>query len=113
MFDTSNAVMNIRGGSDNIAVLEWVSKFTSRDETAGVSDISHQKGVMLISNGAKGGIVPVTGVRRGTADDQAGLEDLGLRLEAVVVDELGGGVEAVGEGLEVDRRRGHLLFGGL
>ena len=43
---------------------------------------------MLVGNLAEGGIVPVTRISRGTADDEAGLEYLCLLRQTLVVDEL-------------------------
>lgn len=49
----------------------------------------------------------------GTADNKTGLEDTSLGVEGPVVDELGGGVKDVAEGMEENGRCDHLLFGGL
>ena len=68
---------------------------------------------MLVGDLAERLVVPVAGVRGGTADEQTRLVDLGELRDALVVDELRLGVERVGEGLEVDGGRRHLLLRGL
>lgn len=78
-----------------------------------MSDIRHEISTMLVGNSTEGLVVPVTGISGSTADDKTGFVNLCLSLECLVVDELSGGLKTVGKGLEVDRRCGHLLFGGL
>ena len=76
------AIENLRGGGDNVAVLEGVRELTGGDEARGVRDVSHQEGTVLVSSGAQGGVVPVTGVRGGTADDETGLDRKSTRLNS-------------------------------
>ena len=103
----------VRGGSDDITVLERIRLLTSSNETRDVSNVGHKVGTVFIGNSTEGLVVPVAGVSGSTTDDEAGLVDLCLSLESIVVDELGAGLKTVGKGLEVDRRCGHLLFGSL
>ena len=79
-------MMYIRGGGDNITELEWVSEFASSDETTSVSDIGHQESIVLIGNGAEGGIVPIARIRGSAADNKAGPKDFCLRRKSFVVD---------------------------
>lgn len=102
-----------RSSRNNITVLKRIRQLLRRDQTARVCDIGHQVRAVLVRRLPQARVIPVTRVSRGTADDEFGLEDAGLGGEFGVVDELGVGVEAVGEGLEVDGGSGHFLFGGL
>ena len=86
-----------RRGGDHVTVLEWVGEFLSGDETRRVSNICHQVGPMFIDNLAKCGIIPITGICRGAANDETGFEDTGLRGEGSIVNELGCGVKTVRE----------------
>jgi len=110
---TQRIFSNSRSSRNNITVLEGVVQLGSSNQSTSVGNISHQVSTVLISDLAEGGIVPVAGVSRGTADDQTGLEDAGLLGEGFVIDELVGGVKTVGKRLKVDGRGGHLLLGGL
>ena len=92
----------VRGGSDDITVLERIRLLASSNETRDVSNIGHKVGTVFIGNSTEGLVVPVAGVSGSTTDDEAGLVDLCLSLESIVVDELGAGLKTVGEGLEVD-----------
>ena len=58
---------------------------------------------MFVRDRAEGLVIPVTGVRGRTADNETGLEDARLLSKTAVVDELRCGVKTVREGLEVDR----------
>jgi len=104
---------NSRSGGDDIAVLEGVVELLSSDETAGVGDVGHEPSTLLVGDLAEVGIVPVTGVGRGTANDETRLVNLSRGLELGIVDDAGLGDDGVGEGLEVDGGGGHLLFGSL
>lgn len=66
---------------------------------------------MLVRGGAEALVVPITGVRRGTADNQTGLEAMSSLAQSSIVDELSGGVQTVREGLEVDRGCRDLFLG--
>ena len=103
----------MRRGGDHITVLEGVGKLASSHKTARVSDVGHEERAMLVSNLAESLVIPVAGVRRGTADDQAGLVDLRQRRNVLVVHELRRRVKTVGERLEVDGGGRHLLLRGL
>lgn len=100
-------------GSDDIAILERVVQFLSSNEAASVGDISHERSTLLVCDLAEFGIFPVTGISRGTADDETRLENLGLRREAWVVNEVGIRGDSIRVGLEVDGRGSHLLLSGL
>jgi len=101
------------GRGDDVAVGERVQEGSGGDEARGVGDVGHEPGAVFVGGGAEVGVVPVARVGGGAADDEAGLEELGLLVEAGVVDELGFGVEAVRERLEVDRGCADLLLGRL
>lgn len=75
--------------------------------------VGHEVGTVLVGNLAEAGIVPLTRVGRGTTDEDLGAEELSVLLEAVEINETGGGIDLVGHGLEVDRGGGDLLLGGL
>ena len=47
-------------------------------------------------------VIPVTRVSRGTTNNQAGLEDLGLRGEPSIVNQIGFGSDGIRERLEVN-----------
>lgn len=117
---------NARGGADDIAVLEGVVLNLSGNESRDVGHVhpggqpkddqlgsefklgagqsSHEVRAVHVSNLAEAGVVKVPGVGRSTADEDPGLEEEGVLLEGIVVDETGGGVHLVREGLEVDGR---------
>lgn len=101
---------NSRRGRDNVTELERVRELARRDETTRVRDVGHQERAVLVRGGAECRIVPVPRVRGRATDDQLRLEDLRLRRELLVVDELRRRVESIREGLEVDGRRRHLLL---
>lgn len=94
-------------------MVEGTLQLLSSNETAGVGHVGDEPSTFGIGDLAEGVVFPVTRVSRGTADDETGLEELGKLCDVFVVDELGLGVEAVGKGLEVDRRRRNLLLGSL
>lgn len=96
-------------GRDDVTVLKWVGSFLSGDEAADVGHVAEEEGAALVGDGAEAGVVPVAGVGAAAADDEAGAEVEGLLLELVVVDVAGGGVDLVGEALEVDGGGGDLL----
>jgi hypothetical protein len=97
----------------HITVLERVVQHLRRDEPARVRDVRHERRAVFVCGRTQGGVVPVARVGGGAADDEARLEETGLFGEFGVVDELGGGFEAVGERLEVDRGGGDFLLCGL
>ena len=67
----------------------------------------------LVADGAEALVVPVARVRRAAADDELRLEEHGLLLKLVVVDEARVDVQAVRERLKIDRRRRDALLGGV
>lgn len=103
----------VGGGGDNIAVFEGRLGLLSGNETGDVGHVGHEVGTVLVGDLAEAGIVPLTGVGRGTADENLGAEELGVLLESVKINETGGHIDLVGHGLEVDRGGRDLLLGGL
>ena len=104
---------NTRCGSDNITVFKGVIKFASSDQSTRVRDIGHKIGSMLIGRRAEVFVVPITGIRRCTTDYQSGLKEFGISLEFLVIYELGGRIEAVRKGLEVDGGCRYFFLGGV
>lgn len=105
--------LNSRRGGDDVTVLKGVVELLSSDETRGVSHVAHQPSTLPRGDLLQTLVVPVSGVGRGTTDEKTGLEDLGLLGKRLVVNQVGVGVESVGQGLEVDGGSGHLLLGSL
>lgn len=103
----------VRRRGDNVTEVERRAVLTRGDETRDVSHVAHQVGTVGIGNLPEPGIVPVSGVSRSSADDESGLVQPGVDLQLLVVDQAGLRVDTVRERLEVDRRRGDLLLGGV
>mmetsp|Transcript_4311 Transcript_4311/g.19240 ORF Transcript_4311/g.19240 Transcript_4311/m.19240 type:complete len:282 (-) Transcript_4311:28-873(-) len=103
----------VRGGGDDVAVLEGLRLLLGGDEAGDVGHVHHEHGAALVRNLAKLGVLPVAGVRGAAADDHLGPEVHGLLLELGEVDVAGGRVELVREGLEEDGGGGDLLLGGV
>lgn len=103
----------VSGGGNDIAVLEGVVQLLSSNEAGCVGNVCHEPGALLVGNFAEFSIIPVAGVSGSTADDETGLEDLRLSSKTSVIDEVGVGCDGIRVGLEVDRRRSHLLLSGL
>lgn len=101
----------VGGRSNNVTELKGVVKFLRRDQPTRMCDIGHQPRAFALRDFFERTVVPVPWVCGRAADDQAWLKDLGLGVEASVVDEPGAGDSGVGEGLEVDGRGGHLFLG--
>lgn len=78
----------VSSSGNNIAVLKRVVQLLSSDETGSVGDIGHEPSALLVSDFTELGILPVTGVSRSTADNEARFEDLSLGGKAGVVDEV-------------------------
>lgn len=95
-------MISSRGGGDNVAVLEGAVEFLGGDQTTGVGDISHEPGAFLGGGLFELSVIPVTGVSRGTANNETGLKDLGLGSETSIVDEVGFRSDCIGKGLEVN-----------
>lgn len=104
---------DVRGGGNNIAVLERRVLDLTGDETRDVGHVGEEVSSLLVGNASEGLVVPVPRVGGGTADDETGLEKVGVGREALVVDQTGLLNDLVGERLEVDRGRSDLLLGGL
>lgn len=94
--------MSSRGGGDDVAVFEGAVELLGGDQTAGVSDISHEPGAFLGGSLFELSVIPVTWVGGGPADNETGLEDLGLGSQASIVDEVCFGSDCVGKRLEVN-----------
>jgi hypothetical protein len=86
-------------------VFEGAVELLGGDQTAGVSDICHEPGAFLGGGLFELSVIPVTGVGRGTTDNETGLEDLGLGSQASTVDEVGFRSDCVGKRLEVKLTR--------
>lgn len=101
----------MRGGGDDVAVLERRALLTGRDETRDVSHVREEVRALAVGDLSETSVVPVAGVGRTAANDETGLEEVRVGLELGVVDDTSSGVDAVRERLEVDRRSGDLLLG--
>ena len=107
------ACRHSRRGSDDVTVLKRAVQFLCRDQTTRVGDIRHQISTIPIANSLERSVIPVSWVRGSTADDQTGLEYLGLLVQCDVINELRGRIETIRERLEVDGGCGHLFLGSL
>lgn len=92
----------VGGCADEVTVVEGVLLDLSGNETRDMGHVHHEVGTLGVGNLAKAGVVPVTGVGRGTANDEARLEEVGLLLEEVVVNEAGLSIDLVRQRLVVD-----------
>jgi hypothetical protein len=101
------------GRADDVAELEGVVLNLSGDETRNVRHVHHEVRLVDVGDLAQASVVEVPRVRGGTANDDPGLEEDGVLLEGVVVDQPGGVVDLVRERLEVDGRRRDLALGGV
>ena len=93
----------VGGGGNDVAVLEGTGLLAGGDEAGDVGHVHEEEGAVGIGDLTELLVVPITRVGGSTADEHGGLEEGGVLLELLVVDEAGLGVDAVGEGLEVDR----------
>lgn len=100
----------VGGGADKVTLVERVLLNLSRDETRDVGHVHEEVGALAVGNLAQALVVPVTRVGGGTADDKAGLEEVSLLLEELVVDQAGVGVDLVGKRLVVDGGGGDFAF---
>jgi hypothetical protein len=103
----------VGGGGDDVAVLERRALLTGRNETRDVSHVREEVRALGVCDLSETSVVPVAGVGRTAANDETGLEEVRVGLELRVVDDTSRGVDAVRERLEVDRRSGDLLLGGV
>jgi hypothetical protein len=101
----------VGGGGDDVAELEGARLLAGGDQTRDVGHVGKEVGALGVGDLAKPSVVPVTGVSGTTADEETGLEEVGVGLELRVVDDTGGRVDSVWERLEVDGRSGNLLLG--
>mmetsp|Transcript_37867 Transcript_37867/g.83159 ORF Transcript_37867/g.83159 Transcript_37867/m.83159 type:complete len:266 (-) Transcript_37867:74-871(-) len=100
---TRTAERLVSGGSNDVAELERTLLHAGGDEAGNVSHIHQEEGAVGVGNLSELGVVPVAGIGRSAADDHGRLEEGGVLRQAVVIDEAAVGMDAVGEGLEVDR----------
>lgn len=77
-----------------------------------IASSSHEVGAVDVGNLAKASVVKVPGVSGSTADENLGLEEVGVLLESIVVDQASGGVNLVRERLEVDGGSRDVALGG-
>jgi hypothetical protein len=105
--------VNIRSGGNDVAVFERVVELLSSDETTGMGNICHEPCAFLGRNFPQLRIVPVTGVGWGTTDDKSRFKDLCLSRKSGIVNEISFGSDGIREGLEVNWRCSHFLFGSL
>lgn len=74
-----------RSSADYIAKLERVVLHLRGNQTRDVCDVGHQIRSLLVGNLAETTVLPVTWVSRSSADDNSGLEEVGILVETVVV----------------------------
>ena len=92
------------GGGDDVAVLEGTGSLPRGHQSADVGHVHHEQGAIGVGNGPEAGIVQLGGVGGVAADDHGWLEEVGLGIEGVVVNETsGGGYPGGGE-------RGHKIY---
>lgn len=103
----------VRGGGHDVTEVKGRAVLPGGDETRDVRHVGHEVRSVGIGDLPQPGIVPVSGVSRGTTDYESGLVQPSVDLELLVVDQPGLGVDTVRERLEVDGRRGDLLLGGV
>jgi hypothetical protein len=99
------------GGGDDVAVLEGRALLAGGDKARNVGHVRKEVGALTVGNLAETGVIPVAGVGRTAANDEARLEEVGVRLELGVIEDTSRRVDAVRERLEVDRGGGNLLLG--
>lgn len=68
---------------------------------------------MLICDRSKFFVIPVPRVSGSSTNNQPWFEETGLRNQGFIVDQMRFTMDTVGEGLEVNGRSRHLLFGSL
>ena len=103
----------LRGGANYITELEGVVLDLSGDESRDVGHVAEEVGTLPVGDLPEATVVPVTRVSGSSTDEDSGLEELGVGVETLVVDQSGLEIDLVREGLEVDGRGGDLLLGGL
>ena len=103
----------VRGGGDDVAVLEGAGLLAGGDEAGDVRHVHEEEGAVGVGDLAELGVVPVAGVGGPAADEHGRLEEARVLGERLVVDEAGLGPDAVRERLEVDRGGRYGLAGPL
>ena len=72
--------------------------------------VHHEVRRLSVGDLAQALVVPITRVSGRAADEHLGLEEAGLLLEEIVIDQTGGDVDLVRQRLKVDGRGGDLAF---
>ena len=67
-----------------------------------MGNVGHKVRALLVCDLAQACIVPVARVSGSTADQDSRLEQVGVLVESLVVDETSSVVDLIGQGLEVD-----------
>ena len=75
----------VRRGCDNVGVFEGVVHYVGGNETTDVCHVHQQVSTNAVCDLAKARIVPLSGVSRGTSDEDLRLEDCSLGFKLVVV----------------------------
>jgi hypothetical protein len=79
----------VSSGGDDITILKGVVQLLSSNKTRGVSNIGHKPGSFFVCDLTELSILPVTGISRGTADNETGPENLSLRGKSGIINEVG------------------------
>ena len=87
-----------------MCILDGVVEQTCGDESGGVRHVDHEDGTDLVGQVAHAGIVPLAAVCAGAAYDEAGTLAACHLLHLLVVNEPGGAVYVILEGLEHEAR---------
>ena len=99
---TWSAQRLVRRGSDNVAVLERVVLYLCGNETRDVGNVAHEVGALRLCRLGEALVVPVARVGTAARDEHARLEQVGVAVQALVVEQASLGVYLVGERLKVD-----------
>lgn len=111
---SSRASQSLVGrGADDVTVLERRILFPSGDETGDMGHVAQEVRAVAVGNLSQTLVVPVSGIGGSSTDDHSGLVKAGVGGQLLVVDETCSRSDPVREGLEVDRRSGDLLLGGV
>ena len=76
----------VGGGGDNVTEVERRAVLTGSDETGDVGHVAHEVRTVGIGDLPQPGVVPVSGVSRGTTDEESGLVQSGVGGQLLVVD---------------------------
>ena len=103
----------VRRRGDHVGVLKGGRDEARRDQPRNVGHVSEEPRAVAVGDRAHARVVVVPRIGRRARHDELGAEEGGRVFQFVVVDDAGRFVEAVGQGLEIDRRRGNALRVGL